>query len=102
VFSAGCSEIDRMIRFREHLRVDEADRVLYERTKRDLAACRWRYAQDYADAKSDVIVDIMTRAQSMQQPEHPARWQHCEPRPRSLLDQALPTRPRSSVPPVRQ
>ena len=37
VFSADCSEIDRMIRFRDHLRVDEADRVLYERTKRDLA-----------------------------------------------------------------
>ena len=66
VFSAGCSEIDRMIRFREHLRVDEADRVLYERTKRDLAARRWRYVQDYADAKTDVIVDIMTRAQPLQ------------------------------------
>jgi GrpB-like predicted nucleotidyltransferase (UPF0157 family) len=63
VFSAGCSEIDRMLRFRDHLRVDEADRVLYERTKRELAARRWRYVQDYADAKSDVIADIMTGAQ---------------------------------------
>jgi GrpB-like predicted nucleotidyltransferase (UPF0157 family) len=63
VFSAGCSEIGRMLRFRDHLRVDEADRVLYERIKRDFAARRWRYVQDYADAKSDVIADIMTRAQ---------------------------------------
>jgi GrpB-like predicted nucleotidyltransferase (UPF0157 family) len=66
VFGAGCSEIDQMIRFRDHLRVDEADRVLYSRTKRDLAARRWRYVQDYADAKTDVIVDIMTRAQPRQ------------------------------------
>ena len=66
VFSVGCSEIDRMLRFRDHLRVDEADRVLYERTKRDLAARRWRYVQDYADAKTDVIADIMTRAQPQQ------------------------------------
>ena len=52
VFSAGCSEIDRMIRFREHLRVAEADRVMYSRTKRDLAERRWRHVQDYADAKT--------------------------------------------------
>jgi GrpB-like predicted nucleotidyltransferase (UPF0157 family) len=63
VFGAGCPEIDRMVRFRDHLRVDEMDCVLYERTKRELAARRWRYVQDYADAKSDVIADIMTRAE---------------------------------------
>jgi GrpB-like predicted nucleotidyltransferase (UPF0157 family) len=62
VFSAGCSEIGRMLRFRDHLRVDEGDRVLYERTKRQLGARRWRYIQQYADAKSDVVADIMTRA----------------------------------------
>ena len=62
----GLLRVDRMIRFRDHLRVDEADRALYERTKRDLAARRWRYVQDYADAKTDVIVDIMTRAQPLQ------------------------------------
>ena len=42
VFSGGCPEVDRMLAFRDHLRVDEADRKLYERTKRELAAHRWR------------------------------------------------------------
>ena len=62
VFSAGCSEIDRMIRFRDHLRADSADRELYERTKRELAARRWKYVQHYANAKSEVVAEIMTRA----------------------------------------
>jgi GrpB-like predicted nucleotidyltransferase (UPF0157 family) len=61
VFSAGCPEIDRMVQFRDHLRADEADRELYERTKRDLAARRWKYVQDYADAKSAVVADIAGR-----------------------------------------
>src|SRR5436190_13151546 len=36
VFSADCEEIERMIRFRDHLRRNDADRELYERTKREL------------------------------------------------------------------
>ena len=40
VFSADCPEIDRMLAFRDHLRTNEADRQLYERTKRELAAQR--------------------------------------------------------------
>jgi GrpB-like predicted nucleotidyltransferase (UPF0157 family) len=64
VFSAGCPEVDRMIMFRDHLRVNDADRALYEGTKRELAARRWRYVQHYANAKSDVVADIMTRAGS--------------------------------------
>jgi GrpB-like predicted nucleotidyltransferase (UPF0157 family) len=62
VFSAGCEEIDRMLRFRDHLRRDAADRELYERTKRDLAAREWTYVQHYADAKSAVVAEIMARA----------------------------------------
>jgi hypothetical protein len=34
---------------------------LYERTKRDLASNSWPTAQDYADAKSGVVADIMGR-----------------------------------------
>ena len=64
VFSAGCPEIDQMLRFRDHLRADPADRALYERTKRELAARRWTYVQHYADAKSDVVADILSRATS--------------------------------------
>jgi GrpB-like predicted nucleotidyltransferase (UPF0157 family) len=62
VFSAGCPEIDRMLRFRDHLRRHKADRALYERTKRELAAQTWKYVQNYADAKTAVVEDILTRA----------------------------------------
>jgi GrpB-like predicted nucleotidyltransferase (UPF0157 family) len=62
VFSAGCAEIDRMLAFRDHLRTNEADRELYERTKRELAAREWAYTQDYADAKTEVVEEIMARA----------------------------------------
>ena len=62
VFTAGSPEIDRMLAFRDHLRADEADRMLYERAKRQLATRTWAYVQDYADAKSAVVADIMTRA----------------------------------------
>ena len=64
VFSVGCTEIERMVRFRDHLRANTADRELYERTKRELAARRWKYVQHYANAKSDVVAEIMTRANS--------------------------------------
>jgi GrpB-like predicted nucleotidyltransferase (UPF0157 family) len=63
VFSHGCVEVGRMLRFREHLRADAADRELYERTKRDLASRRWTYVQDYADAKTAVVAEIMARAE---------------------------------------
>ena len=62
VFSAGCPETDRMVRFRDWLRTSDADRALYERTKRELAARDWKYMQQYADAKTGVVEEIMTRA----------------------------------------
>ncbi|MFL6006884.1 MAG: GrpB family protein [Gaiellaceae bacterium] len=62
VFSPGCAEVERMIRFRDHLRRDARDRDLYERTKRELAQRDWKYVQHYADAKSDVVEEILARA----------------------------------------
>jgi GrpB-like predicted nucleotidyltransferase (UPF0157 family) len=62
VFSADCPEIDRMLVFRDHLRTNEADRQLYERTKRELASQHWAYVQDYADAKSGIVEEIIARA----------------------------------------
>jgi len=62
VFAAGSTEIDRMVAFRDHLRRDIRDRDLYLRTKRDLASRTWAYVQDYADAKSDVVEEILRRA----------------------------------------
>ena len=62
VFSPDCSEVERTLRFRDRLRSSEADRQLYERTKRDLARRAWTFMQDYADAKSAVVEEIIARA----------------------------------------
>ena len=62
VFSEGCGEIDRMVLFRDRLRSNQADRELYERTKRELASRTWAHVQNYADAKNDVVDDILARA----------------------------------------
>ncbi|MFJ1613340.1 MULTISPECIES: GrpB family protein [unclassified Streptomyces] len=62
VLSTGCPEIRRMILFRDWLRAHTNDRDLYARTKRDLAQRTWTYMQHYADAKSEVIADILERA----------------------------------------
>ncbi|HLG62059.1 MAG TPA: GrpB family protein [Ktedonosporobacter sp.] len=63
VFTQGCSEIDRMLLFRDWLRRNEADRQLYERTKKGLARQNWKYTQNYADAKTSVVREIIARAQ---------------------------------------
>ncbi|HKG26412.1 MAG TPA: GrpB family protein, partial [Thermomicrobiales bacterium] len=63
VFSQGCEEIGRMLRFRDWLRAYEDDRLLYERTKRELARRPWKHVQNYADAKTAVVRAIMTRAE---------------------------------------
>lgn len=62
VFSSGCVEVERMIVFRDWLRSHPEDRALYERTKRDLASKRWKLVQNYADAKSEIVVQILSRA----------------------------------------
>jgi GrpB-like predicted nucleotidyltransferase (UPF0157 family) len=62
VFSSGCTEIDRMLMFRNWLRGHAGDRDLYARTKRDLAQKEWKYVQNYADAKTLVVEEIMARA----------------------------------------
>jgi GrpB-like predicted nucleotidyltransferase (UPF0157 family) len=59
VFGIDCPEIKRMLDFRDRLRSDEAARERYEAAKRALAARRWRYVQHYADAKSDVVAEIL-------------------------------------------
>jgi len=61
VFSSGCSEINRILNFRDWLRGNAADRDLYERTKRDLAEKEWPDVQDYANAKTAVIEEILAR-----------------------------------------
>jgi GrpB-like predicted nucleotidyltransferase (UPF0157 family) len=62
VYSADCEEIGRMIAFRDWLRTHPEDRELYEREKRRLAEQHWDTVQDYADAKTEVIREIVGRA----------------------------------------
>ena len=64
VFSVGCPEIDRMLLFRNWLRNNISDRQLYELTKRELARKNWKYMQNYADAKTLVVKEILARAQA--------------------------------------
>jgi len=62
VFSRGDSEIGRMLLFRDWLRENAVDRERYRRAKRELAGRKWRYVQNYADAKSIVVEEIINRA----------------------------------------
>lgn len=62
VFSPGCSEIERLVGFRDWLRSHAPDRELYAAAKRDLAARTWHWVQDYADAKTAVVEEIISRA----------------------------------------
>ncbi|GAA3490835.1 GrpB family protein [Streptomyces cremeus] len=62
VLSTGCPENERMLRFRNRLRSHAGDRELYAATKRALAEQSWQYLQNYADAKSEVVAEIIERA----------------------------------------
>ena len=63
VFSEGCAEAKRMLDFRDRLRTDDADRQLYAATKRALAEKNWECIQDYADAKSAVVAEILSHTE---------------------------------------
>jgi len=71
VFSSGCPEIDRVLLFRDWLRSNAADRDLYAKTKVALARKVWADVQEYADAKTIVIEEILGRA-SKSPPSPPA------------------------------
>ena len=62
VFTVGSTEAHRMVLFRDWLRTHPEDRDEYEQAKRALAGREWAYVQDYADAKSTVVEQIMERA----------------------------------------
>jgi GrpB-like predicted nucleotidyltransferase (UPF0157 family) len=62
VFTSGSDEIERMLAFRDRLRDHDDERLRYERAKRELAERRWKYVQDYADAKTEVVEAIIARA----------------------------------------
>ena len=62
VYSVGSPEIERLLVLRDHLRENEEDRELYARTKRDLASRDWPSMEHYAEAKTEIIEGILTRA----------------------------------------
>ena len=64
VFSAGCEETDRMVLFRDWLRSNDDDRARYAAAKRELAARDWKYVQQYADAKTAIVAEIMSNAEA--------------------------------------
>src|SRR4051812_6433574 len=62
VFTRESVEIARMLGFRDWLRTHPDDFALYLNTKRELSGRTWRWLQDYADAKSEVVEEIVRRA----------------------------------------
>lgn len=69
VFTAGCTEIDRMLIFRDWLRSNDADRDAYLQVKQDLARRTWRHVQHYADAKTAIVQEIVARATAASRPD---------------------------------
>lgn len=64
VYSSGDPAIADYLDLRDWLRVDESDRALYADVKRDLARRRWTDMNHYADAKTDVIQQVLGRARA--------------------------------------
>jgi GrpB-like predicted nucleotidyltransferase (UPF0157 family) len=62
VFSAGSPEIERYLLLRDRLRQNEGDRELYAQTKRELAKQDWPTMEHYAEAKTEVVEGIISRA----------------------------------------
>jgi GrpB-like predicted nucleotidyltransferase (UPF0157 family) len=64
IYSDGCPEITRNLTFRDRLRRNAADRTRYEQTKRHLATQDWSDMNAYAEAKTDVIEDVIAASQA--------------------------------------
>ena len=64
VYEPDRSEVRDYLDLRDWLRVDVEDRDLYAAEKRRLAQRQWRDMNDYADAKTGVIRDLLARAQA--------------------------------------
>ncbi len=64
LWPAGSADVPRHLLFRDWLRVDERDRRAYEGLKRLLAESDFEDMNEYADAKGELIAEIMVRAQA--------------------------------------
>lgn len=63
VFGQGCEEIDRMRLFRDYLTADAGARERYTAVKRELSERTWEKVQDYADAKTGIVTDLLAEAE---------------------------------------
>ena len=59
VFSLDCEELQKMIQLRDWLIHNQDDRERYANVKRMLAKKTWKYLQNYADAKSTIVGEIL-------------------------------------------
>ena len=64
VYSSGDQAIRDYLDLRDWLRVDESDRTRYADVKRNLAQRPWSDMNHYAEAKSDVIQQVLGRART--------------------------------------
>jgi GrpB-like predicted nucleotidyltransferase (UPF0157 family) len=70
VHSPGNGETPRFRLFRDRLRSHPEELARYAAEKRALAAREWKYVQNYADAKTAVINEIIDRARAEQYDGH--------------------------------
>jgi GrpB-like predicted nucleotidyltransferase (UPF0157 family) len=70
VYSDGCPEIARNLTFRDRLRRNANDRTRYEQTKRQLATQDWSDMNAYAEAKTDVIEDVIAASRAAGEISH--------------------------------
>ena len=73
VFSEGCEEAGRMLLFRDWLRKNGTDSELYAAAKKELSQKVWKYVQNYADAKTAVVREIMAHAEAEQRKSQAAK-----------------------------
>jgi GrpB-like predicted nucleotidyltransferase (UPF0157 family)/ubiquinone/menaquinone biosynthesis C-methylase UbiE len=79
VYSPGNGQTPRYRLFRDRLRSHPEERELYAAKKRELAAKTWKYIQHYADAKTEVVEEILGRARAAQYDGHSEAYaEHAE------------------------
>jgi GrpB-like predicted nucleotidyltransferase (UPF0157 family) len=62
IFAPDCVEVRRHLAFRDRLKANMEDRRLYESVKRKLAQEDWPDMDTYAEAKTEVVEQIIARA----------------------------------------
>jgi GrpB-like predicted nucleotidyltransferase (UPF0157 family) len=64
VYAPGRAQARDYLDLRDWLRVSSDDCTLYANVKRHLAQKQWNDMNDYADAKTDIVLDILARART--------------------------------------